>query len=170
MRCEQFNAYYSFHVKCACFLSVLPAAVQKEVEGKAMDCIIRVTMSPFAFHDGIIIYNYIITRQRVCEILFASHEVVTVRLDCSSDIPQIKVKANIQAPLLAKGGNAVRAHVCARVCARARVRRMPVGLHTHTGSAQGAAGPAIWGVHILSGCSPMMLCFIFFFLFSYVEF
>lgn len=41
-------------IKCPCLLSVLPAAVQKEVEGKAMDYIIRIVMSSFAFHDGII--------------------------------------------------------------------------------------------------------------------
>lgn len=33
-----------------------PAAVQKEVEGKAMDCIIRIVMSLNCFCDGII-YN-----------------------------------------------------------------------------------------------------------------
>lgn len=53
-----FNACYAFDIKCACFLSVLPTAVQKEVEGKAMDYIIRIVMSSFAFHDGIICKGY----------------------------------------------------------------------------------------------------------------
>lgn len=70
-----------------------PAAIQKEVEGKAWDYLIRIMMSLICFF--VVLFAKAIVTASVCESVYANYQVIIVCLDCSSDIQQIRVKGNM---------------------------------------------------------------------------